>query len=160
VSLEVPDWLKTTYNLDATINNLRTVAKASGRYYAAGVTPPDFGSISGTGITFVDGDLAVSGPGGGILVCTGKLTLDGAVNFKGLIIVTGAEGINRNGGGNGTLAGNTVVAPYNPSNLAAGFLGPKYNLNGGGTSTMEYNSDSVANGLVAISNFVLGVAEK
>lgn len=149
-----------TYNLDATINNLRTVAKASGRYYASGTTPPDFGSINGTGITFVDGNVSLSGSGGGILVSTGKLTLNGNVNFKGLIIITGTGGLDRQGGGNGSLAGNTVIAPYNPSNLATGFLGPKYDISGGGTSSLDYNSNSVANGLVAISNFVLGVAEK
>ena len=160
VSLEVPDWLSSTYNLDATINSLRVVAKASGRYYAAGTTPPDFGFQNGTGITFVDGNVSLAGDGGGILVCTGKLTLNGGVDFRGLILVTGSGGIDRNGGGNGSLAGNTVVAPYNPSNLASGFLAPKYNISGGGTSELVYNSSSVANGLVAISNFVLGVAEK
>jgi hypothetical protein len=160
VSLEVPDWLSSTYNLDATIDDLRTVAKASGRYYTSGTTPPNFGSSNGTGITFVDGNVSLSGTGGGILVCTGKLTLDGNVNFTGLIIVTGSGGMDRNGGGNGSLAGNTVIAPYNPSNLAAGFLAPKYDISGGGTSSLDYNSHSVANGLVAISNFVLGVAEK
>lgn len=160
VTLEVPEWLSSSYNLDATVRSLRSVAKSSGRYYAAGVTPPNFGTLDGTGITFVDGDVRLSGDGGGILVCTGNLTLDGRVNFKGLIVVTGSGGLDRNGGGNGTLAGNTVIAPYNPANLAAGFSGPKYDIRGGGTSSLEYNSHSVANGLVAISNFVLGVAEK
>lgn len=160
VAVELPDWLKTTTALNDAINSLRTVAKASGRYYASGVAPPDFGSTNGTGITFCDGDVSLAGAGGGILVSTGKLTLRGNLSFTGLIIVTGAEGIDRSGGGNGTLAGNTVVAPYNPNNLAGGFLPPKYNISGGGTSQLEYNSNSVANGLVAISNFVLGVAEK
>lgn len=160
VTLEIPDWLSNTYNLDTTVNSLRTVAKAAGRYYAAGTTPPDFGSQNGTGITFVDGDVSLAGDGGGILVCTGKLTLNGGLDFRGLILVTGAGGVDRSGGGNGSLAGNTVVAPYNPSNLGLGFLGPKYTISGGGTSQLVYNSNSVSNGLVAVSNFVLGVAEK
>lgn len=162
VSLEIPAWLSSPANLDATISSLRTVAKATGRYFPSGTDPgkDNFGSIGGTGITFVDGDVDLQGDGGGILVCTGKLTLDGRVNFSGLILVTGAGGIDRKGTGNGTLAGNTVVAPYNPSNLAAGFLSPKYDVSGGGTSELVYNSSSVANGLAAISNFVLGVAEK
>lgn len=160
VNLEMPDWLKSPTALNDALNNLRIVAKSAGRYYASGVTPPNFGSSNGTGITFCDGDVSLSGTGGGILVTTGKLTLDGNLNFTGLIIVTGAGGVDRNGGGNGTLAGNTVVAPYNPNNLAGGFLPPKYNISGGGTSQLEYNSNSVANGLVAVSNFVLGVAEK
>jgi hypothetical protein len=74
----------------------------------------------------------------------------------------------RSGGGTGTIQGNIVVAPYSGSRiedgitptLAATFLSPQYDLSGGGDSTVVYNSDSVASGLVAVSNFVLGVAEK
>jgi hypothetical protein len=161
VSVETPDWLKTARNLDDVIQALRDVAEASGRYYENGQTPPNFGNVAtATGITFVDGDVSLSGNGGGILVCTGTLTLDGAFDFNGLIIVTGAGGVKRNGGGNGVLQGNIVVAPYNPANLAGGFLSPKYDISGGGTSTIRYNSSSVANGMTAVSNFVIGVAEK
>ena len=113
-----------------------------------------------TGITFVDGNLSLSGDGGGILVCTGKLTLHGNFSFNGLIIVTGSDGVQRTGGGNGLLRGNTVIAPYNKANLSAGFLAPKYDISGGGNSTIRYDSSSVANGMTAVSNFVLGVAEK
>jgi hypothetical protein len=161
VLTEVPFWLESPTNLHNTINDLRTVAKASGKYFTNGQAPNNFGHVSSaTGITFVDGDVSFSGNGGGILVCTGKLTLKGNFSFNGLIIVTGAEGVQRNGGGNGTLRGNTVIAPYNPANLNAGFLAPKYDISGGGNSTIRYDSNSLANGMTAVSNFVLGVAEK
>lgn len=164
VDLEMPFWLESTKNLDATIRALRTVAKSSGRYFTNGQKPTDddFGnSVNGTGITFVEGDVSLREvPGGGILVCTGKLTLHGAFSFNGLIIVTGPGGVDRSGGGNGNMRGNTVVAPYNPNNLNAGFLAPKYNISGGGTSTIRFDSNSAANGMMAVSNFVLGVVEK
>lgn len=163
VDAEMPFWLQSTHNLDATIQALRTVAQSSGRYFTNGQKPAksDFGDRStATGITFVEGDVSLSGNGGGILVCTGKLTLDGGFDFNGLIVVTGANGLNRNGGGNGLLRGNVVIAPYNPNNLNAGFLAPKYDISGGGTSEIRYDSDSLANGMTAVSNFVLGVAEK
>lgn len=161
VSVEMPDWLKTAQNLDDVIQALRDVAEASGRYYANGQTPPNFGNnANATGITFVDGNASLSGNGGGILVCTGKLTLNGGFDFNGLIIVTGAGGVDRQGGGNGLLQGNVIIAPYNPANVAAGFLAPKYDISGGGTSEIRYNSSSVANGMTAVSNFVIGVAEK
>ena len=86
--------------------------------------------------------------------------IHGNFSFNGLIIVTGAAGVDRRGGGNGTLQGNIVVAPYDLANLSAGFLPPLYDLSGGGNSGVVYNSSSVANGMVAVSNFVLGVAEK
>lgn len=162
VTAETPDWLKTAAELNATISQLRLIAQSTGRYYASGVTPPNFGDFAtGKGITFIDGDAELrQQDGGGILVCTGKLTFHGAYNFKGLIIVTGAAGIKRSGGGNGSLLGNLVVAPYNPNNLTAGFLGPKYDLSGGGNSTIRYDSSSVFNGLEALDNIVIGLAEK
>ena len=162
VSGDLPFWLQSATNLDNTLMDLKSVAQSSGRYFANGVAPTGgIGNVTtAKGITYKEGDFEYSGDGGGILVVTGKLTLSGAFNFNGLIIVTGAQGIDRSGGGNGTLQGNIVVTPYNPSNLAGGFLCPKYNLSGGGNSTIVYNSSSVANGLTAVSNFVLGVAEK
>ena len=102
------------------------------------------------------------------MVVTGKLTLHGNFSFNGLIIVTGRNGVDRAGGGTGTIQGNIVVAPYVGCRIEDGidpdptatFLSPQYDLSGGGDSTVVYNSKSVANGMVAVSNFVLGVMEK
>lgn len=161
VTPEMPTWLQNTLNLDTVIQNLRDVAIASNGYYTAGQKVSYFGDVNdATGITFIEGDASLSQSGGGILVCTGTLTYNGGVDFNGLIIVTGAGGFTRHGGGNGTILGNAVVAPYNPLNLAAGFLPPKYDMSGGGNSTLTYNSSSIGNGLIAVSNFALGVAEK
>ena len=161
VTPEMPAWLKNTLNLDTVIQNLRDVAIASNTYYSSGQTPANFGNIlTSKGITFIDGDVDVNKDGGGILVCTGTLTYHGGTNFSGLIIVTGPGGFYRTGGGSGLIQGNAVVAPYDPSNLNAGFSSPKYGISGGGGSEITYNSSSVGNGLIAVSNFVLGVAEK
>ncbi|HUF05230.1 MAG TPA: hypothetical protein VMM38_13780 [Aridibacter sp.] len=161
VNSEMPAWLASPSNLDSVVQALREVAQLSGRYFPSGVTPSNFGdNVNATGITFCDGDLTFSGAGGGIMIVTGKLTLSGNFNFNGLILVTGPQGIDRSGGGTGTLQGNVVVAPYDPSNLGAPFGAPQYDLSGGGNSTITYNSSSLSNGLVAVSNFVLGVAEK
>ncbi|HEX8738032.1 MAG TPA: hypothetical protein VF721_22050, partial [Pyrinomonadaceae bacterium] len=161
VSEEMPFWLQNAKNLDDTIESLKLVAKASGRYYTAGQTPPNFGdNANARGITFVDGDVSLTGSGGGILVCTGKLTLNGEFDFNGLIIVTGPDGVRRSGTGTGEIHGNMVVAPYNKANIASGFLPAQFDTRGGGNSEMRYNSSSVANGMLAVSNFVQGVAEK
>lgn len=163
VADEVPFWLQSPENLDATLQNLKNVALASGRYFPPGAEPPTtYGdNATATGITYVDGDVDMSRKsGGGILVVTGSLIMNGNISFNGLIIVTGAGGIVRDGGGNGMLQGNIVVAPYKPNNLADGFLPPKYDINGGGDSDIVYNSDSGDKVLGALSNFVKGVAEK
>jgi hypothetical protein len=188
ISQEMPQWLKNPKQLDTAIQKLYSVANSSGSYFRLGKTPTDsqWGNVdSGKGITFVDHDVEFGGgaTGGGILVVTGKLTLKGDFKFNGLIIVTGAGGIGRSGGGIGILQGNVVVAPYNHSQIikttwtpaplvesdfenkstittSSTFLAPRYDLSGGGSSNIIYNSSSVANGLTAVSNFALGVAEK
>jgi hypothetical protein len=176
ISTDTPPWLSSPANLDAEIHAFYNTASAAGRYFPSGTTPPNFGNYAtGQGITFCDGDVDFTGDGGGIMIVTGKLTLSGAFNFKGLIIVTGQEGVDRRGAGNGTIEGNMVIAPYlknkivdvagNPPQdlfpaLTDTFLAPQYDLSGGGNSTIAYNSNALSNSLVAVSNFVLGVAEK
>jgi len=177
VSSELPPYLRSPEKLDAQIHNLATTAKAGGRYFPSGTTPTSWGNAAtGQGITFCDGDVELGhdqGDGGGILVVTGTLTLKGAFNFTGLIIVTGKGGIVRSGGGTGEVTGNVVVAPYQNSKLVDRtvgantfddppgiFLAPHYDISGGGTSNLQFNSLALQNGLTAISNFVIGVMEK
>ncbi|MBA2378695.1 MAG: hypothetical protein H0V76_03870 [Blastocatellia bacterium] len=176
VSSEVPRWLKSPSLLDATVKSLHQTAlnsydptNSTGRVFT-NTNPTSWGNnATGTGITFCDGDCTL-GPiaGGGILVVTGKLTLHGNFDWNGLIIVTGSDGVLRSGGGNGTIRGNIVVAPYLNSTIFgnvdpiedARFLAPQWKTQGGGNSTIQYNSDNQNSGLGAISNNVLGVVEK
>ncbi len=169
ISGETPDYLKSPAALDAVVRSLATIAQSSGRFYPNGTTPPDFGNnTTGTGITFCDGNCTLSGDGGGILVVAGKLTFTGSFDFKGFIIVTGKDGVARSGGGNGSIEGNIVIAPYVGCRIEDGitpaltddFLSPQYDLSGGGNSIVVYNSATTASGMIAVSNFVLGVVEK
>lgn len=174
VADEMPDWLYNATSLHNTLfngpDNLYTVAYNSGRYFTS--TPSESAGIgdyyTGKGITFIDGNATFepNTDGGGILVVTGKLEFKGAFRFKGLIIVTGAAGFERSGGGSGILEGNIVVVPYDKNNLGdsavalSGFLGPRYDTSGGGNSEIVFNSSAANNGLLGISNFVIGIAEK
>jgi hypothetical protein len=169
ISSETPWWLTSPLQLDNAVRQLSTTATSSGRFFPSGTTPSTFGNVTtAQGITFCDGDCTFTGDGGGILVVTGTLTLHGNFSFNGMIIVTGQNGVRRTGGGTGTIQGNMVLAPYVGSRIQDGitpastaqFLAPQYDLSGGGNSTIRYNSSSVAGGLVAVSNFVLGVVEK
>jgi hypothetical protein len=169
---ELPPWLQSPRRLDQALQQLKATAIASGKYYGPGVTPPNSGGgrygdvTTATGITYIDGNLEFSQEGGGILVVTGTLTFKGGFTFNGLIVVTGPGGISRTGGGSGSLQGNMVVAPYNMGGLTCiannttCFLAPRYDISGGGASEIVYNSNNVANGLGAVTNFVKGVAEK
>jgi hypothetical protein len=165
---DIPAWMATPQNLDALISKLRTTAQNSGRYF---LNPTqnlnnvgDFDT--GKGITFCEGDCTAGADGGGILVVTGQLRNIGGWRFKGLIIVTGAEGWLRNGGGSGVVIGNVVIAPYTSANLVSNIftLPPKYQVTGSGTSDIIYDQNLffnlTLNGTDAVTDFMLGVAEK
>lgn len=175
---EIPPWMLNPATMDATIRSIYDTAlntydptnpAGTGRVFTNS-SPTTFGdNATGSGITFCDGDCQL-GPiaGGGLLVVTGTLTLRGNFDFNGLIVVTGAGGIIRNGGGNGTIEGNIIVAPYENSTIAGNtnptpgsdFWAPQWDTQGGGNSTITYNSNNQANSLNAINNVVLGVVEK
>ena len=129
--------------------------------------------INASGLTFIEGNLEFAQEGGGILVVSGgTLTFQGGFKFNGLVIVTGTGGIQRTGGGSGSLQGNMIVAPYDNwskttcmadatvTNKLNCFYAPRYDISGGGGSDITYNSNNVKNGLGALTNFVKGVAEK
>ncbi len=165
---DIPSWQQSPVAMDALVQELRVVAQGSGTYYPAGSTISNPGNFaSGTGVTFCDGNCQVGGSGGGILVVTGTLTNTGGFSFKGLILVTGAGGWDRNGGGNGLVTGNIVIAPYNAASLTCSpqtvdcFLPPQYYISGGGSSDVVFSELGAAfDGTSAATDFVQGVAEK
>ncbi|MEO6334899.1 MAG: hypothetical protein ABIO91_07955 [Pyrinomonadaceae bacterium] len=166
ITTDTPPWLSTPANLDEYIQT--QAAGAGSRYFPNGVQPTTFGNnATGTGLTICDGSCELSGDGGGIMIVTGKLTLRGNFNFKGIIIVTGQGGVDRRGAGNGIIEGNMIIAPYVNSSIlpttnpvGMGFLAPQYDLSGGGSSIIQYNSTALGSALQAVSNFVQGVVEK
>jgi len=181
IGIELPNWLQSPKKVENTLARLKLVAQSSGTYYGPGVDPPTSGGgrygdfATATGITFIDGDLEFSQDGGGILIVTGGLVFKGGFKFNGLILVTGPAGISRTGGGKGSLQGNMIVAPYTRTGINSGldcsvdvsvtnkldcFLAPRYDISGGGSSEIVYNSNNVTNGLGALTNIVKGVAEK
>ena len=170
VTSDLPNWLQSPAKLDRTVRLLRARSQALGRYVGPGdPDPANFGDYdTGTGITFIDRDVTIQNNtnAGGILVVTGRITFQGGFNIKGLLVVTGADGFVRTGGGSGHVEGAIVVAPYNAAGLTCVannttcFLAPQYRISGGGGSDFDYNSNSVANGLGALTDYVKGVAEK
>ncbi|NNF00218.1 MAG: hypothetical protein HKN25_14460 [Pyrinomonadaceae bacterium] len=173
----LPDWQQSPAAMDALVGTLRTAALNSGRYFVnptgdaanfgvgSNSNPPG-DHTEGTGITFCEGSCKIGADGGGILVVTGKLTNVGGFDFKGIIIVTGEEGWERNGGGNGQIIGNIIIAPYNrrtyiPENHSTSFLAPRYYITGGGGSDVIYSDiGSTLDNTLGINNLMQGVAEK
>ncbi len=165
---DLPVWQQSPQEMDQFVSRLRTEAQNTGRYIPDGngttsISQNQLGSHStGTGLSFCEGDCSV-GPlsAGGILVVTGRFEYNGNFSFNGLILVTGAGGMHRAGGGGGQIIGNVVIAPYNPGNLNAGFLPPSFTTNGGGNADILFGGISSAfDGTSAITNFMVGIAEK
>ena len=161
---DVPDWQQSPAAMDAFIRRLRQAAANSGRIFT-NTNPNNFGDFTtGQGITFCEGNCSMGGnaEGGGILVVTGTFSTSGNPKFNGLVLVTGPGGVVRSGGGNELFTGNIVIAPYNPSNLAAGWGEPRYDQSGGPGDTVNsaVAIDSAIDGTSAITDFVLGIAEK
>ena len=98
----------------AFVDNLRGAAQMNGMYVGSGAEYAGntaFGSSAAPQITFIDGDLDISGAisGAGVLVVNGSLSTSGTPNFDGLWIVLGGT-LNVDGGGQGgNFSGSIVV---------------------------------------------------
>jgi hypothetical protein len=87
---------------------------------------------------------------------TGKLTMRGNADFKGVILVLGQGELERDGGGNGEILGGITIAKF--GRTSGNFLAPSFTTNGGGNSNIQYDSASLANALASATN-VSGIRE-
>jgi hypothetical protein len=167
----LPVWLRRPEEAALLLNDLQAQAMQDHRYFATKDGEPAPGSIGTPAdpkFTFVDGDFSVSGTGAGLLVVTGNLEFKGGFNFDGIIFVLGsyrnAGGelvggqLNRNGGGEGTIAGSIVVAKFDRANPTA-FLETWFDTDGGGNSDILYDSIKVSEAIKVLGGRVAGVVE-
>src|SRR5690606_10849364 len=148
--------------MDAMIQQWSFYASQAGSVYANNTTlgTGQAGSWEdGTGLTVCSGNCTLNGDGGGILIVKGKLTTSGGINFKGMIIVTGSDGVLPNGNGrpDDQIVGSLIIAPSSLS--PEQWLQPKFKVNGGGTSVVAYSGLDYLfdGGITGASNFVSGV---
>jgi hypothetical protein len=155
-----PEWLENADNARAFLAELQSNAVGRGRYFTSQPDASDMGTTGAPKLTFVDGDVDL-GPGNngnGLLVITGDVTMHGNTDFNGVILVLGGGSVHRNGGGNGTISGGIVIAKFGST---GGFQDPTFTTNGGGNSTIQYNSNAVGEASMTVPGFqVLGVVEK
>lgn len=151
-TVDTPLFLDTADRARAYLNSLESKARTLGRYFDS-TTVND--SVDVPMFTFVDGDCTLTS-GSGFLVVTGRLTMRGNTNFKGAILVLGKGELIRNGGGNGDIFGGITIAAF--GRTAGNFTAPTFNTNGGGNSTIQYDSQALQNGIGSGMN-VTGVRE-
>jgi hypothetical protein len=166
-----PDFLKSVTNarllLDGA-NGLKAMALNQGRYFSTGAeaisSSGGLGANNPNGIlTFVDGDLTL-GPGNptgqGMLVVTGTLTLNGNFNYNGVILVLGGGTVLRTGGGHGNIYGAMFVAKFARTGVETDlFQAPTFDISGGGTANIQYNSAEIEKAKSSTGHQVLAVRE-
>lgn len=156
-TVEQPAFLDTADKARAYLNTLQTKAQSIGRYFkpASGSSTSINDSLTSHQFTFVDGNCTLNS-GSGFLVVTGKLTLRGNPDFRGVILVLGEGVVERDGGGDGDILGGITIARFDRT--SGNFLAPTFTTNGGGNSNIQYDSASVRSALAAATN-VSGVRE-
>ncbi len=152
-TIETPSFLDSANRARAYLSALQTKATSTNRYFSGTTTVND--STSVPRFTFVDGDCTLTN-GSGFLVVTGTLTMRGNTNFNGAILVLGKGVLVRNGGGNGEIYGGISIAAFDRT--SGDFTAPTFNTNGGGNSTIQYDSLALKNGIGSALN-VSGVRE-
>jgi hypothetical protein len=118
-----------------------------GTHYYNPSTVGSFNPLATTrnSVTYVDGDLTLAGndTGYGILVVTGTITMSGNFTWYGLMLILGDGHYEANGGGNGQIIGQIVVAKiwdnYTNQNLLNKVGSPTFNWNGGGINAIHYD---------------------
>ncbi len=156
-TVDTPSFLDSADRARAYLDDLQAQAKTSGRYFkpGAGSATTVSDSLNHPMFTFVDGDCTLA-DGAGLLVVTGTLTMRGNTNFNGAILVLGRGVLIRNGGGNGEIYGGIMIAAFGRN--AGNFTSPTFLTNGGGDSTVQYDSNALKNSLGSGTN-VSGVRE-
>jgi hypothetical protein len=149
----LPAWLRSANDARAFVDEQRADAIRQNRYFTS--FDGYAGSTASPAFTFVDGDCDLDG-GAGLLIVTGTLRMHGNPNFDGLILVLGNGRVERDGGGEGDIYGAVAVARFNAT---GGFLPPFFNTNGGGNSTMKYDSSALRQALNIAGPRVLGIHE-
>lgn len=149
----LPVWLRSANDSRAFLEEQKADAIRQNRYFTS--FSGNAGSAAEPALTFVDGDCTLDG-GGGLLIVTGTLRMHGNPSFDGLILVLGNGRVERDGGGNGNIHGAIAVARFNST---GDFLPPFFDTNGGGTSTMKYDSTALRQALNAAGPRVLGIHE-
>lgn len=164
-----PSFLRSADAARAFLASMRASANGSGRLFSTkgeAVAAGGLGTTASPKFTFIDNyngsavDLGSNHQGSGLLIVTGNLETNGNTDFEGIILVLGRGNISRSGGGNGVIRGTIMVANFDPNGAAGtGFGGSSFSINGGGNSTVGYDSAWVKKALDTLGISIVGVRE-
>jgi hypothetical protein len=163
-------WLKTADDTRVLLLELKSQALSMGRYFTTGNPPAagTYGADSTPLFTFVDGNFTVPDgkKGGGLLVVTGTLELQGTGSWDGLILVLGddpagnAAKFKITGNKNAFIHGAMVIAPFHQLATAPiPFLSPSFDNSLGGDTIFQYDSGEVRDAIYTLPPRVIGFHE-
>jgi len=159
---DLPEFLQTADNARGFLNYMQGVSRSMGRYYTS--FSGYAGSSAAPQFTFVNGNCTLDG-GAGLLLVTGKLTINGTPNFDGIILVLGDGNVERDGAGNGNLLGTIYVAkfarswPSSENGSAHPFLAPGFTTAGSGTADLRFDSEKVRTAREVLGTIVRDIRE-
>lgn len=162
----LPSWLSTVSGArnflieaaDAAKNSKTPGKPTQDRYFTSSPSKDDFGTDANPLMTFVEGDCDFQGNGAGLLVVTGKLTLNGGSNFNGVVLLLGGGSLERKGGGGGGIYGALIMARFN-SSTSTYLAKPSITTSGGGNSDIKYHSVHVTRAFQTFNPVVRDVRE-
>ena len=140
-------------NLYNYVNNLRASATSPVLPLVSGTVTTSLPATTTSSVSFVDGNLSLSGnvSGSGILVVTGTMTFSGNIDWNGVILVVGQGQVVQNGGGhmnvNGAIYVSQIMNPptapnppvFSSTNELPQVGNPNYTWNGGGSNSITYD---------------------
>jgi hypothetical protein len=138
---------------------MSAIYNTPGAVHYNSTNPPPLGFPGNTtlsSITYVSGNLTLSGNGSGqgILVVTGTLTLMGTEGWNGIIFVVGDGNVQYSGGGNNVINGSLWVANIwddTTHNLLPTMGSPTFHWNGGGGNGIYYDHCLTDNLMTAVN---------
>jgi hypothetical protein len=153
-SVKTPPFFVTADAMRIFIADALALAEVDGKVYAS--FDGYAGSVAAPQFTFVTGDCRLDG-GAGLLIVRGELITKGNPQFAGIVLVLGEGRVTKAGGGNGTFDGTLMIAKFDST---GGFLAPSFDVSGGGTADLEYDSEAVRRALTTPGHRVIAVGER
>jgi hypothetical protein len=161
VSAQLDPRLTTPQQLEDLMTNIKQNATQTVQGPATSL--PNYGSQAAPTITYVDGNLDLSGTvtGYGILVVTGNFNASGTVGWKGIVLVVGKGVMTVSGGGNNEYDGAVFLAnTRNADGTIRSTLGPTLlDWAGGGGNGVYYSSGCINNAQNSVTFRVLSFRE-
>lgn len=152
---ERPKWLANADETRWLVADLEEDARVRGRFFNNYPTG-NAGTDANPQFTFVRGDADLDSNGAGLLVVTGKLTINKNFTYEGMILLLGDGRLDITGG-DAKIEGTVALARFG---MSGDFLPVNMNFSGTGKTEFKYKSDKVDEAMKLINVRIMAVREQ